>query len=360
MAAVSYKCPNCGGGLAFDPATQKFKCEYCISLYAEDELEKLAAAEAARNATQEEPAAPPPAEGTAEDNDEFERHAVIYSCPSCGAEVVCDETTAATFCYYCHNPVVLAGRLAGTLKPDKVIPFAIEKELAIQKFLEWTGKKLFIPRAFFSGKQIEKISGIYFPYWFVDCEMEAVLQTTASDVRVWRSGDTEYTETKKYRVERGGSAAFTDISHLALNKADKRLVEGILPFDSSKMLDFSMSYLSGFQAEKRDIESAELSQQVCNEAGGYTQTLLRDTISHGSVSSGTYSAQMKRSKWRYVLLPVWVLTYKSGGKVYYYAMNGQTGNVCGILPLDWKRLAVLAAGIALPLFGLLTLGGYLL
>ena len=363
MPVVSYKCPHCGGGLAFDPGTQKFKCDYCVSLFTEDELEKLAAAKAAREAEQEEapPAQPDQTETAAAQDDDFAQHAVVYSCPSCGAEVVCDETTAATFCYYCHNPVVLAGRLVGTLKPDKVIPFSVTKELAEQKFLEWTGKKLFIPRAFFSKSQIEKISGVYFPYWFTDCDMKGTLDTTARTVRVWRSGNTEYTETKTYRIVCEGEAAFQDLSRLALSKADRRLVESVQPFDTSKMLDFNMSYLSGFQAEKRDVESADVAQEVCNEAGRYTENLLRNTVTgYAFVAPGACSAAMTGSKWRYALLPVWVLTYKSGEKTYYYAMNGQTGRVCGMLPISWQRLAVLAAGIAVPLFGLLTLGGYLL
>lgn len=30
MALMSYKCPNCGGGLVFDPDSQKFQCEYAF------------------------------------------------------------------------------------------------------------------------------------------------------------------------------------------------------------------------------------------------------------------------------------------------------------------------------------------
>ncbi len=41
------------------------------------------------------------------------RTLLVYICPSCGAEVVTDATTAATFCYYCHNPVVLSEKLTG-------------------------------------------------------------------------------------------------------------------------------------------------------------------------------------------------------------------------------------------------------
>lgn len=119
MSVVSYKCPNCGGELTFDPQTQKYKCEYCFSYFTEEELEAANpetknAGEDAGSATAEKQAADSPyAAGDrsqkTSDAAGTEGEAVLYTCPSCGAEIVTDPTTAATFCYYCHNPVVLSG-----------------------------------------------------------------------------------------------------------------------------------------------------------------------------------------------------------------------------------------------------------
>lgn len=41
MSVISYKCPNCDGELIFDPKTQKYKCEYCFSLFSQEELEAM-------------------------------------------------------------------------------------------------------------------------------------------------------------------------------------------------------------------------------------------------------------------------------------------------------------------------------
>ena len=50
------------------------------------------------------------------------------------------------------------------------------------------------------------------------------------------------------------------------------------------------------------------------------------------------------------LFPVWTLTYPGkDGKVYYYAMNGQTGKLIGDLPVDKGRVAAWFAGISIPL-----------
>ena len=91
------------------------------------------------------------------DKDEQEE-AVVYNCPSCGEEVVTTASTAATTCFYCQNPVVLGGRLSGEFKPDRVIPFALSKDKAIEKFLEMCKKRWFLPKVFASKKQIGRAS----------------------------------------------------------------------------------------------------------------------------------------------------------------------------------------------------------
>lgn len=100
-----------------------------------------------------------------------EADAVTYTCPSCGAQIVTDATTAATFCYYCHNPVVLGGRLEGKFLPDQVIPFAVSREDAEKGSKIMSARKNLIPRAFYNKKQVESIqvyifhTGITIPAW---------------------------------------------------------------------------------------------------------------------------------------------------------------------------------------------------
>ncbi|MDR1152211.1 MAG: hypothetical protein LBK72_07020, partial [Bifidobacteriaceae bacterium] len=49
------------------------------------------------------------------------------------------------------------------------------------------------------------------------------------------------------------------------------------------------------------------------------------------------------------LLPVWLFTYldRDKGKTYYYAVNGQTGEASGILPISGLAASLTAAGIVL-------------
>ncbi len=50
-----------------------------------------------------------------------------YVCKSCGGEIVGDANTAATSCPFCDNPIVMMGQFSGSLKPDLVIPFKLDK-----------------------------------------------------------------------------------------------------------------------------------------------------------------------------------------------------------------------------------------
>ncbi|MDR0922088.1 MAG: TFIIB-type zinc ribbon-containing protein [Lactobacillales bacterium] len=360
--ALTHRCPNCGGPLLFDPKDQKFHCEYCKSIFTEQEVTDF---EAKQNEAHVN------VEPTVEETEKVETPAMeqeteigLFICPSCGAQIVTDTTTAATYCYYCHNPVVLSERLSGKFLPEKVLPFAIEKEEAIQKFLKWTKKKKFIPKDFFSQKQIENLTGTYFPYWLVDSELQGDLEANATNIRVWRVGETEYTETKQYHVKRGGKLSFKDLLKNALSKnVQQKMVIGVQPFDLTKAVDFKSQYLSGFQAEKRDIEFQAIEKDVNNELKNYSQELLRNTVNgYATVTNVRSNVQEVQTTKNYVLLPLWILTYRQAGSktVYYYAMNGQSGKVSGVLPISMKKLVLTGISIFAVLLILFLIGGYFL
>ena len=350
MAVLSYKCPNCGGELMFDPESQQFKCEYCVSHFTQAELDKLNPDASSEESIVEE------------QDDGVKEEVVLYTCPSCGAEIVTDSTTAATFCYYCHNPVVLSGRISGEFLPDSVIPFVIDKEVATNKFMEFVQKKKFIPTNFFNKKQIEKISGVYFPYWLYDCKLDSSVSATATTVKTWRQGNVQYTEKKTYRIDRSGDVELKDIYKNALQKNNSKLAEGVFPYDMSGEKNFHMGYLSGFLAEKRDIEKEVLEESVRNEAKRYSKEILMDTVKgYSSVVPKGERHVFQGERWRYTLLPVWTVTYPGkDGKTYFYSMNGQTGSVVGELPVDKKKVFTFGALMGFATFVITMLGGWLI
>lgn len=340
QTALSYQCPNCSAGLSFHPDKQKFCCEFCLSEFTEEELNGRAAeAEAEAKA---EAATREAAEREVPDED-FCTQMDTYACPSCGAEIMTDHATAATLCPYCHNPVILSGRLAGQMRPHKVIPFQLDQEAATQRFLAFAGKKWFVPRDFIAKEHAEKITGIYYPFWVTDADTSAHLSARATTVRHWRQGNYRYTETRRFHVVRDGNIHFEDIVTPALREEDREMLDGILPYPSDSLQDFSMPYLSGFLAKKRDIEKESVREAVHTRMTNYAKTLLGNTINgYHSVTLNTPNMKTHSLHWDYTLMPIWLLTYQHNGKSYTYAMNGYTGKVYGQLPISGKRLALFA------------------
>ncbi len=359
MATVNYKCPNCGGPLTFNPDKQQFSCEYCMSDFEEKFIQDLYAEKEAKE-SQAEKAEKKAEQKSAEQKDEGEEEAVVYTCPSCGAEVVTTATTAATTCFYCQNPVVLGGRLSEKFAPDRIIPFSISKDKAIDTFLGMCRKKWFLPKAFTDKKQVEKIAGVYFPYWYVDEQRNASIEARGEKVRTWTTGKTEYTETSIYHIERAGDVIIKNVFERALKSEDRDMLQSVHPFDLSQAHKFSMSYLAGFQAEKRDLEKSDVQEAVEARIRRYTEEALKNTMpGYDKIETEAYNDKTDLSAWTYNLLPVWVLTYKYKDKIFPYAINGQTGKTYGLLPTSKGKLALLFAILAVIFFIIGTLGGML-
>lgn len=351
MESVEYKCPNCCADLKFNPATQKLDCEYCLSSFTVDEIKNICA--------NTENSIPEEAVNMKED---FENHTHLYRCKSCGAEIMADDQQTATFCYYCHNPVILAGKMGGDFKPDQIIGFKLTKENAISSFQKWIGKRWFVPKDFKSQQQLEKLTGLYVPFWLADCNVNADYRAIGRQVRQWTSGSYRYTETKEFRIIRQCNLNTRGIPADGETKIDDLLMEAIEPYDYKELQNFSMSYLSGFYADKYDVDKAQVFPRIRVRSNQACQNYIKSTISgYSSVTPSIEQYNIMSTNWNYVMLPVWFMTYKYKDKMYEFAINGQTGKLAGTPPLAKGRLALActALGVAVTLISSL-IGGAIL
>ena len=163
---TEYVCMACGGSMRFDAASGKMKCDYCDSTYSMEEVKAYYAEENKTNAAQDTSKAAETAWG------EELSSMKAYRCQGCGAELVCDDTTAATSCPYCGNVAIMPQQLTGMIRPKYVIPFKIEKEEAKNKLMTYIKGKKLLPGSF-TGDHIDEIKGVYVPFWLYNCEVNA-------------------------------------------------------------------------------------------------------------------------------------------------------------------------------------------
>ncbi len=341
MSTLSFKCPSCGAGLKFTPGTDSSTCEYCSSTFTLEELEESVDENVAQDIS--------------------EKEVSTYHCESCGAEVITSDTTTASFCYYCHNPVIMTKRLSGNFRPDVIIPFSFDRELAKKKFVDWAKTKKFVRKDFYSDSQLEKITGVYLPYWLADITISGDFKGVGSTVSESRSGDTVYTTHRKYKIDRHADVKIKNIFDYAYKKYDKDLISNIFPYRDHRDKPFKMAYLSGFFSEAYDIEREEVEGDMKGRFERYTSDYRRVLLDdYSSVSLDKDEIDYKVDAWKYALYPVWILTYHYRNKVYVYAVNGQTGKACGELPVDNKKLSITSIIIFLIIFALVSLAGYFL
>ncbi|MBQ8914868.1 MAG: hypothetical protein IJ046_01665, partial [Clostridia bacterium] len=199
-----YKCPCCDGAIEFDSSLQMMKCPYCDT---EFEAETLRSYDEALKCEGEDKMEWDTAAGGQWDEGEGDGLSV-FVCNSCGGEIVCEETTAASSCPYCSNPVIMMGRLAGDLKPDLVIPFKLDKAAAVAALKRhYQGMRL-LPKAFKDQNHIDEVKGVYVPFWLFDADADASIRYKATRVRRWSDSSYNYTETSHFSVLREGDIGF--------------------------------------------------------------------------------------------------------------------------------------------------------
>ena len=357
-ALLEYKCPCCGGAIAFDSSVQKMKCPYCDT---EFEMDALKAQDEVLKQEQEQTEDMSWDTGAGSDWQPGETEGMrVYTCKSCGGEIVGDANTGATACPYCGNPVVMSGAFAGALRPDLVIPFKLDKEAAKKAFAKHLQGKRLLPKAFKDQNHIDEIKGIYVPFWLFNAEADADLRYRATRVHTWSDSNYNYTETQYFSVLRSGSLAFDNVPVDGSTKMADDLMESIEPFDLRDAVDFQTAYLAGYLADKYDVTAEESINRANQRIRESTEDAFRGTVKgYATVLPEHSNLRLKNGKAKYALYPVWLLNTTWQGKKYTFAMNGQTGKFVGNLPMDkgafWKWFWGVTAAVTAAVYGLMWL-----
>ena len=334
---IEHSCPNCGASMRFDIGTQSVVCEYCGTSYdprsllvddtpIESDPGSIGLSEDAGE------------EWSAEEMDSLDS----YACGSCGSSLYTDRTTSATICPYCGNAVILKGRIQGSLRPDRVIPFKFDKEKALEALDQHYSKRRFVPKAFKETNQLDEVKGLYVPYWIYSADIHADMTFTAIKERTVVSGKNEdLKERKYYRVRKEGDISFDHVPADASSKMPDDLMESLEPFDLSESDSFRTDYLAGYVADKYDVPQEDVLPRIRERMSKSVEDSFKGKIEgYDEIILNNAEVETVRSDADYVLFPVWLFNLSWEDRKYTFAMNGQTGKVVGDIPMDKTRLNI--------------------
>lgn len=315
--ADTLKCPHCAANLIYDGQSGKSVCKFCGSEFDPNVLKLSFAFEKK--------------DDEAELDEDTGKQEII--CNSCGATVITDENTSATFCCYCGSPALAGRRLRKEFKPDYIIPFKLTREDAEAKFMEWGKTNKYIPSDFMDAENIKKLTPLYVPFWLVDSKCEA---------NFYGTGFIYDKNTKSvFNLERNLKFFLKRVPFVGSKKMNRQLMEAVEPFDYSEMVPYNDAYLPGYYAERYNLTPNDMAQNVIWRMESYArQSDDALNFNYDMVNLNDGYIDVDECKYSYVLLPIWFLNYKKDGMYYGFAINGQTGEACGKLPYSSFKRAV--------------------
>lgn len=410
-----YECPNCGGDLRFDIASQKLKCEHCDStfdpysvykdedagemqvspddpIYGEDASAKGSGAGDEGGAAGDDKYSSESGSakdgkaggengsggdvnssdaGNAGDTDingessaskKKEYQITVFTCKSCGAEISSTNLSATGFCSYCGQPAIFSSRIKNERKPEKIIPFRIDKNDCKEKFINHMKGALYAPKEYTDPEALSNFVGIYMPYWIYDFSVGPEAHVPAS--RSKRKGNYIYTD--KYNLTLEMTGEFKGIAFDASSSFDDHIAEVIAPYEAKDMMEFTPSFLCGFYADVPDVPSEVYRDDA--EAAVISHVyegidlncikgdLERNEKNLSNIDNARSSINLKYDGEKEAMLPVWFLTYRNDDRVCYSVVNGVTGKISADVPVDYKKFYLVSGLMAIPIFFMLNLG----
>ncbi len=339
MQETDKKCPSCGGVMDFDPATGGLSCPYCGHVQAiEMSSEKEAAAEEMNFS-----------EAKNVENHDWGAQKKTVLCKACGAETVYDALEIASECPFCGSNQVMEAADRQTMAPGGVVPFQVTDEKAASLFQGWIRKKWFCPKLAKESAKARHFKGVYLPYWTFDAKTESKYRADYGKERRVKKGNEVKTVTDWYSTKGTYKESFDDELVCATTNHNQSMLMEIEPYDTAANRSYKPEYVAGFAAERYAVgleEGWEMAKEAIHYklSDGIGQT-IRKRENADRIRNLSFQTAYSAVTYKYLLLPVWISSYKYKDKIYQFMVNGQTGKVSGKTPVSVPKVVITAAAV---------------
>ncbi len=351
-------CPECGGDTEWNPAKQALVCPYCGTVVPGQPSAEGGAvvehdlAQALREVGDE-------ARGWKADK-------ISVKCQSCQAISVIDRDRAAQRCEFCGSPSIQPyEETKDPVRPESLLPFKVADTTVRDRIRQWYRTRWFAPNRLKKAALTDTLKGVYLPYWTFDAQ--AFAQWTAESgyhyyvTETYRdsNGNTQTRQVQHTRwVPSSGQLRhfFDDTLVPGSVGVEQDLLRGIEPFPTTKdLVPYDPGYIRGWVVERYQVDLGRAANTSREMMDAQLRTLCAQQVPGDTYRNLQVQAQYSNRTFKHVLLPVWLLTYTLGSRVFQVLVNGYTGTIAGRRPYSWVKitLAVLAAAAAIGIIVLL-------
>jgi len=348
---IRFPCSHCGALLSYAPGTRNLHCDYCggdtpidDQDIVSDPIRELPFREALQQLATAEPG----------------KSIFTVQCENCAAEFTLDKNNHAGNCPFCGTPIVVKPGKSRPILPKSLVPFAITRRQAEERFGQWLSSLRFAPGKLKKyGRTKGGLTGVYIPYWTYDSatttdytgergmtyQVPMSVLVTENGRRVRRT--VMVTKVRWTPVSGRVSRFFDDVLVGASTTLPRTITDRLKPWNLNALVPFNEAYLSGFESEVYQVHlddgfnravrimDATIRGDIARDIGGDLQRIHHLDTRHDRIT------------YKHILLPIWSSAFTFGNKTYRFVVNGQSGKVQGERPYSpWKITAAVIAVLA--------------
>lgn len=309
------KCPRCGSNTYYDDILGKLVCRHCGGAF-DKETKSLSYSFDIRDS---------------EDAGLPEKDLREFMCRMCGTTFVSRKGTKPACCPFCSSDDLQEQDLRRQFRPDQYIPFKVSREEAVLKLREFADGKKYVPKSYATDATMSRVTGLYVPFWLIDTDDHLDIKAGATRVNGENAG-------KRFDINVEYDYKLTGIPFDGGKGVNDTLMEAIEPYDYRDLKPYDDICLKGYIAERFDEKPLDMTERIIKRLYAYSNQapayICRD---YTDIDIKNNNSSVRDMRQRYVLLPVWFLNYEYEGVRYSFAVNGQTGEVDGDMPVSSTR-----------------------
>lgn len=343
----TFPCESCGAELEFSIGEQDLACRYCgfvktLDLGDSSEIEEQDLEAALETLSRRRQAgAPPPPTDLGE-----------VRCEGCGALVTFRGTLTSRSCPYCGTPLQRSDlhQSAERIRVDGVLPFQVERRKARANLAAWMRSRWFAPNAFIRGKIVEKIEGVYLPFWTFDAMTFTRYRGARGEHYYVTVGSGKnrrrVRRTRWYPASGSFQRFFDDVPVLAAEDLPEKVMRALEPWPLKRCVPFTDEVLSGYLARTYDKPLDRGFSEARVRIDQSLEADVRARIGGDVQRVDAIDTRYDGLTYKHLLLPAWLLAHRFRERLYRIVVNAGTGEVSGERPYSWVKIALAASAAA--------------
>ncbi|HOY57111.1 MAG TPA: zinc ribbon domain-containing protein [Verrucomicrobiota bacterium] len=351
-ARSKFSCPACGGEAVWNPTKQALICAFCgtaspakieVSPSGEEVIQENDLATALRAIPQ--------------DRRGWQAPKTSVRCQSCQAISVFDPERVGQRCDFCgSSSLVPYQEIKESFRPEGLLPMKVSEAQVRESVRKWYGNRWFAPNRLKSGALTDTVKGLYIPYWTFDAQVHA--DWTAESGYYYyvtesyrdANGQMKTRQVRRIRWQASAGALdhfFDDELVGASRGVQADLLRRIEPFPTKELVRYDAGFLSGWVVERYQIDLVAAAQQARERMDAAVRQLCAAQVPGDTHRNLDVRADYSSQTFKHILVPLWLLTYTYGARVFQVMVNGYTGAIAGHFPKSWiKIMLAVLAGLA--------------